>query len=304
MASKMSPDLRALIQNYHADSFHHEGLTAEGIQAVKAKIREAQNLLSAGKPLSPDLQEWCGMFRQQYLAFNGSTNRSSRPRKREVDPTPASDTNSDPPSKKRASDPALAPHDKGNRASEMGNVAALIQTIRNEDLAEGPVSPEKLAEFKNQVSATTKYESLSLETTKPIFDLLAHVDFRACAFLRIINPLSVRPSGPPTEDVVPHLEKARSFLPEAQQLASESGTCGKLLKEVIAVMHTFEGKQIHFSPNELTADYDAKITSLLSTFSAHSGSAPSPLQRQRLSFYVHKNPGLLDVLVSMMTPSA
>lgn len=366
----MNPAVNALISDYDPDCFHQEGLSDEAIQGIKDKIREAQQQLKERKSLSPELEQWCGMFRQQYLAFDGSMSRSSRSSKRACDPAPASDTNSQSPSKKRASDPAPAPQENSNGVAEttylttvirnitsgdvnhgpvtserlselqkqlsstadfttlpedsikdiialvklassdkhinavkMRKLAAMLQIIRSGDLSGCSVTPENLAELQKLITPTTDYHSLPPKKTEILLDLLLNIQSKACGFLEFINPLSLRLPVPPTEDDIARLRNVRAFLSEARRLASESGKCTSP-RVVIEVMHCIEDKQLCVSPMESTAQYENKITTLFSTCYGQSRSAPSPLLRERLSFYIYENPGLLDVIVSMMTPNA
>lgn len=299
----MKKPVRHLIVNYNPECYHQEGLTACEIESAQERIRDAQAHLKEGRSLSPELEEWCELFYQQYLAFGRSSSRSSRPTKRVADPTPASKKAGEPPSKKRASGPAPAAHDTPDRASELCALKNLLQAVRDEDLKDCSVSRADLSRIQKEIAERGEHDRLSLETTGAIVKLNRHMDVTACNFLDFVNPFSVRPAGPPTEDVLPDLKNIRHFLSDMKRMAKGAGTCGKHLHKVIDVLHNWEDKKILISPIELTADHEAKLASLLSTCSAQFGSAPSPLIDERLRFYVYRNPGLLDALMTVITSS-
>jgi hypothetical protein len=66
----------AMIKHYYAPSFHAVGLKADEISEVRTKILEVQAFLSRNTPLYDKDTEWCVLFYEQYLAFDGRATRN------------------------------------------------------------------------------------------------------------------------------------------------------------------------------------------------------------------------------------
>ena len=210
-----------------------------------------------------------------------------------------SDEVSEPPS-----DPPAGSQGGKKPSSNIEKVKAIIDGVRASDLEGGTFTPFHVEKLQKALENASSFDDVLHEDIKILGALLSFLDQKTKRFLDMMNLSSLRPLVPPTAGNVEEIDLFRRCLHEAHKFVSETGSCGPYLEDLLLIMRKVEDQKIHISPNELTGDYEAKITSLISFFSAHSGSAPSPLLCHRLRFYGYENPDLVDVLVSMMTPNA